>query len=345
MEAIKVIRKLIKADWGKYLASLIFFCIFYNTGLLSYPVSTMSVPIITIDDTGVTKFDALPGQSFDQMYIVRGSDFTTGQIITVTVADTSGSFTISDNGSDFYTTLAFTPDELVEGFFEKQLMIRFAPSDEEPHTAMINHSADGAETKTLTVYGNPDPMPIEWQSFKAKPSQESIVLSWSSVSEISTSYFEIEVTENPETGFGKIGRVDVNDENPEIAKGYTFNHYPEVITDTYYYRLKHVNTDGALTYSKVISVEPPVELKVEVEVAPNPIVTSSQLKITSPESGIINIIILNREGLEIFYESYSIMAGVNNIDLPLDKLVAAGVYTLITKIQGEMGWQKLIKQY
>lgn len=95
------------------------------------------------------------------------------------------------------------------------------------------------------------PLPVELKSFSAKPTPQTVQLSWVSITEINLGGFEIQKSKNGET-WETIKRVE--------AKGTsnTENFYQSTDENPYnrqsFYRLKMIDLDGTFRFSKVVQV-------------------------------------------------------------------------------------------
>lgn len=134
------------------------------------------------------------------------------------------------------------------------------------------------------------PIPVELASFTANISGNSVILNWSTASEVNNMGFEIEKSKvnsqkSNESGWEKIGFVEGKGTTTEI-QNYSFKDdlaLTRNLSHTLYYRLKQIDFDGSFTYSNEIEIELtiPVEFTLEQNY-PNPFNPSTKISWQSP---------------------------------------------------------------
>lgn len=111
-------------------------------------------------------------------------------------------------------------------------------------------------TVTLCPYPSGDvcplTLPIELLSFECRDGELGIALHWATAMEINNDYFSIERSSDGET-FGSIGFVPGTNQSNGIAS-YDFVDQGAESGQLYYYRLKQLDRDGSVFYSKVLEV-------------------------------------------------------------------------------------------
>jgi hypothetical protein len=118
-------------------------------------------------------------------------------------------------------------------------------------------------------------LPIELTHFEAVTKDCDVQLKWSSAIETNFDYFEIEYSDNAKD-FQAIGKI--------AAKGndsrYTFSYNP--LDGVSYYRLKMVDKDGSVEYSKIIANQLQCGLKnIKIDVYPNPVANELSIDLQS----------------------------------------------------------------
>ena len=101
-------------------------------------------------------------------------------------------------------------------------------------------------TNTCTV------LPVELINFKGEFINGGNYISWETLTEINNDYFSLERSNNT-VDFEEVSVVQGKGNSTELQE-YSFLDR-EILNETYYYRLKQVDFDGATTYSKIISVD------------------------------------------------------------------------------------------
>ena len=112
------------------------------------------------------------------------------------------------------------------------------------------------------------PLPVELLSFIASILNNATLLEWSTASEVNNMGFDIEKSNNGEI-WNRVDFVRGNG-NANVLVNYRF-----VDNDPYngltYYRLKQIDFDGKISYSKVVSVSIKKKKALVYRVAPNPV--------------------------------------------------------------------------
>lgn len=299
------------------------------------------LPNITISSS-MDIFTADVGSSQEQFYQVGGSGFSAGQTITLNVNDLSGSFTISSIDSGYGTTVSLTAN--TDGSLDESILVKYAPAAGGSHSATINHSADGAETRTLTVDGNATALPVKWAFFSARRVKETIMLEWTTASEKYNSHFDVEISKNPVDGFKKVGRINSKVGSSMQATPYSFEYQLGAEAGTFYFRLKQVDIDNTFSYSQIIAIETLAKSGAAVGIIANPVTASSQIAITTAEAGKLNMVVLDVNGAEVYSKAYELESGEHNVDFFLNEKTPTGLYILTTEFKGEINRQKLFKK-
>ncbi|MBJ6117708.1 T9SS type A sorting domain-containing protein [Pontibacter sp. BT310] len=95
------------------------------------------------------------------------------------------------------------------------------------------------------------PLPVELVSFKAKREQNTTILTWATASEKNNDRFDVERSQDGKH-FSKIGEITGNgNSNRTLNYTYTDN---RPATGVSYYRLRQVDYDGTIEFSKTITV-------------------------------------------------------------------------------------------
>ncbi|MEM6700492.1 MAG: collagen-binding domain-containing protein, partial [Bacteroidota bacterium] len=114
----------------------------------------------------------------------------------------------------------------------------------------FDNSPRDKNTNTTVDFGfQTVPLPVELLSFKAVADKGYVMLKWLTTSEVENSHFNLERSEDSKT-FKSIARVEGNGTTLELSE-YHFEDRKVIIGNTYYYRLKQVDFDGAISYSEI----------------------------------------------------------------------------------------------
>lgn len=102
-------------------------------------------------------------------------------------------------------------------------------------------------------------LPVELQHFSAFPEEESVLIEWSTITEINNDFFTIEKSYNG-IDFMDLATIQGAGTTQETQ---SYNYLDEnamktaVATNTLYYRLKQTDFDGTTTYSNLVTVAVP----------------------------------------------------------------------------------------
>jgi len=169
-------------------------------------------------------------------------------------------------------------------------------------------------------------IPVELTSFNAAHRNNEVVLNWKTATETNNYGFDIERrTNNGE--FSKIGFVKGNGSTASVSS-YTFTD-KSAAAGNYAYRLKQIDLDGSVNYSKEVSVNTATVKNFNLaQNYPNPFNPSTVINYTIPSAGHVTLKVYNVIGNQIATlvnqkqeaGTYNVMFTMNS-----DKL-ASGVY-------------------
>ena len=95
-------------------------------------------------------------------------------------------------------------------------------------------------------------LPVELVHYKGESINGANYITWETLTEINNDYFSLERSDDL-INFEEIAVVQGNGNSTELQE-YSFLDR-EILNETYYYRLKQVDFDGASAYSKIISID------------------------------------------------------------------------------------------
>jgi hypothetical protein len=176
------------------------------------------------------------------------------------------------------------------------------------------------------------PLPVELLTFTATLQGADGLLSWRTASERNSAYFEVQQSNDGRTWPQVLGQVPAAGTST-APRDYTFT---DVKIRRYgvpvvYYRLRQVDRDGKASYSPVAALHLAPITTLVVEVWPNPgtLGTNSQVRITAPEAGPIDVTVYDVAGRLLFQQAVA-----PGTDLPLPSAGwATGAY-LVRARQG-----------
>jgi hypothetical protein len=174
-------------------------------------------------------------------------------------------------------------------------------------------------------------IPIEMVDFTAQATPKGVKLAWITATELNNKGFEIETSFDGSNWYS-VGWV--NGQGTISKKvNYSFLHQTS-LNSSYYYRLKQIDFDGQVNYSKTISV---VLEKSNVHIKIYPSVIQQDLVVESP-SELKEIQITNSVGQVVFSKKIkSLRESINLSSLP------SGVYFVTVVGINEMFSQKIVR--
>lgn len=178
-------------------------------------------------------------------------------------------------------------------------------------------------------------IPVELTSFTAENNNGNVVLKWTTATETNNYGFEIERSKDGKL-FSKIAFVNGN------GTTVTLNNYAytdrNIEFSSYYYRLKQVDFDGSVSYSKVIEINGLPEMRFTLnQNYPNPFNPSTAISFELGEKSNVSLVIFNNLGEQVFEISRNVMsAGRHTINFDASKLTS-GIYLYQLRANGENG--------
>ncbi len=173
-------------------------------------------------------------------------------------------------------------------------------------------------------------------------SNEDVRLSWQTLNEINTAYFEVEISTDNQN-FKKTGNSIPASVNSFAAKSYLFT---ENISNTQhkgvlYYRIKLYNANGTHQYSNTATVKLTGN---SIKVWPNPFAEILQVSIESTQAATVEIRLNDASGRLMLSQTHKVVKGLNQLNLSQLNKLTRGSYVLeVIGNHGETKRYKLIK--
>ncbi|NRB49139.1 MAG: T9SS type A sorting domain-containing protein [Saprospiraceae bacterium] len=177
-----------------------------------------------------------------------------------------------------------------------------APPQRDPNTVMAHTFATpgsyGVSLYALDECGNirdvdlrtvSSLLPVEWDSFAAKPKAKDVHLNWTTQTESNNDYFQVEWSDNGKH-FKPLGTIK-GQGNSQVVRGYSFVH-KEAGFGLHYYRIKQVDFDGSWSYSPIQTAN--IEAKELLTFFPNPV--DDQLQIILSGDRDLQIKVIDMQG-------------------------------------------------
>ena len=205
-------------------------------------------------------------------------------------------------------------------------------------------SASNAPTLTIdairfgTSWGNVA-LPVQFTSFNANKSTNSVVLNWNTASEQNNDRFVIEKS-NDNQNFNPIGEI-IGAGNTALSHSYSFTDM-NLLNGSSYYRLKQIDFDGNINYSKIVTVTNIVSKNIN-NLLPNPFSNELNVYISSTANTQANVELIDMLG-RVHYTGIEILStGDNKVTINTQHLTD-GIYFVRVNINGEISTQKIIKR-
>ncbi len=168
-------------------------------------------------------------------------------------------------------------------------------------------------------------LPVELISFRiASTSSETIVLNWTTATEVNNYGFDVESKRASTAEWAKIGFVEGHG-NSNSPKEYIFVD-ATVAERSLSYRLKQIDTDGTYEYSDVVTVSGTLSKTELFQNHPNPFNLSTQISFALSETGKVNVSVYNMLGQKVAeLVNQNLEAGIHNVRFNADN-ISSGFY-------------------
>ena len=176
-------------------------------------------------------------------------------------------------------------------------------------------------------------LPITLVSFEGFGLENVNQLSWVTLDETDFSHFELMRSING-SDFKNIGRIGSRGGNQKNIYYYDDD---KLLDNTYYYRLKLVDLDGIIVYSKTIKIDGSKQTSIDVVLSPNPVRLGKDLKLNLGNSSVSAVTIHDMTGNTMF-NSY----GLYNSTFILPSTLESGLYTVFVQIGDKVTIKKLV---
>ncbi len=181
------------------------------------------------------------------------------------------------------------------------------------------------------------PLPVTLLSFNGKNNGSVNALTWSTSAEQNSDHFEVERSING-ADFVKVANVTAAGNSSTVRNYHTDDNISGVNSNIFYYRLKMVDINGAVTYSSVVSIRTNGK-GLFITAVPNPFVEQLNLQIVSNKQDKARLSICDVSGRSLSEKQINLAEGSNVVHLNGFTKMAAGVYIL--RVQTSSGVQSL----
>ena len=180
-------------------------------------------------------------------------------------------------------------------------------------------------------------LPVKLEYFEAKNIKAGLELMWKVSDNENVWKFEIEAS-NDGKNFETIGVVDAS-----ANTGSQEYSYSAAGSSKNYYRLKMIDSEGGVEYSKVLAVNATGIHTMSVKVS-NPVYSDVTIMYESAQNETCNVRIFNIAGVQVYSQTMSMHAGTNKMMISGSSLKVNGTYILeMTDQLNKRSSHKLVK--
>ena len=183
------------------------------------------------------------------------------------------------------------------------------------------------------------PLPVTLLSFQGSLSKDQAQLNWSVADNQTGDYFEVEKSIDGKK-FETVAIVSTTQ-----AQGNASYQYKESAEASTYYRLKIVNKDNSVSYSKILLIKAQAAgSNSSLALMQNPVQQTLAFSFTSATITTNEIAVYNLVGAKVHVEKLLAQKGNNVVSLKLANNLTAGTYILEVRNNSERSTTKFIKQ-
>jgi len=174
-----------------------------------------------------------------------------------------------------------------------------------------------------------DGLPALLLGFSGSVTDNTIVLSWIMENETNSKWFVIERSSNG-NNFDSIGvKSGLNNMH---ESDYTFTDLRSLSGNSYY-RIRLVNMDGGIKYSKVITLNNGT-VSAKMQVYPNPAGAVVNYSLNSTVSDQVTVEVFNLAGVVVMSKQQQLSAGVNQQSLAISALKSGNYFLKVINKEG-----------
>jgi hypothetical protein len=233
------------------------------------------------------------------------------------VFNANGSFTFTANAGFVGTTTSFT------------------------YIVYDNGYSQASGTATVTInFSTLAPLPIQLLSFSGSLVNNKAQLKWSVDDNETGDRFQIEKSADGRN-FSGAGIVFVSTKTG--TETYTFHEAVELTTESYY-RLKIINKDNSISYSRIIALKNGnANAGNAITLLQNPVRSTAAFNYTTASAGIYDVSIYNAAGMKVYTSKVNCQKGINALSFGMDRY-NTGTYVLEVSNDSGRTVTKLMKQ-
>jgi len=205
------------------------------------------------------------------------------------------------------------------------------------YTIFFDGNAGAACTYNFLITA-PVVMPVSFTDLKATPSQNKMIIEWSTATEQNNSHFTIERSMDA-SNFTEIGEVKGNG-TTNIASNYSFTDEAPP-TGMIYYRIKQTDYNGKSALSSIVGVKFAGKYKFEIsKLFPSPATDVVTVSLSSDEKSSVNVIVYDANLKKVTSLEKKVVLGENLFNVNVSEFEKGMHY-----IQVEKGGVKTVSRF
>jgi trimeric autotransporter adhesin len=139
-------------------------------------------------------------------------------------------------------------------------------------------------------------LPVKLAVFTATVNGMSVLLSWQTITEVSSAFFQIEIS----AGAGWVKVCELKAAGLSNSPKYYSYSDKNLLPGKYSYRLKMIDADGTFKFSNIVNVDLSIPAAFALsQNYPNPFNPSTKINYQIPQTGKVSIVVYNVNGTEI----------------------------------------------
>ena len=186
-------------------------------------------------------------------------------------------------------------------------------------------TASQSATRFYIVFTAVKVLPVTYTSVKASPKNDNIIVGWQVENELNIKNYSIEKGIDG-AHFADAGTIKAT----AVTGGSTTYNWMDVnaITGINYYRIKNINTDGSMAYSKIVQASIGATAS-NISVYPNPVVDKIiNLQFTGMPKGNYAARVINNQGQIVLSKQINYTGGTATQKIKTENIIASGAYKI-----------------
>jgi hypothetical protein len=282
-----------------------------------------TAPVAT--DANYTAFGYAPFQGSLQP---NASDANAGEVLTfvaVSAPTTGGTLTVNTDG-----TFVFTPSG---GFSGGVVSFTYQVTDN-------GYNPRSSNVATVTIkYPSMTALPVSISSFSGNVSNNKAQLSWAVAQNEHGNYFQVEKSSD-----GKTFTAAAIVMNTARSGAESYRYADAGFEGVVYYRLKVVNNNAVVTYSKMIVLNGITEMKQSnLTILQNPVTSAINFSYKTNRSGTGIINLYTTAGVKVYTSTMTVRSGLNETSFAINSRLAPGAYIMEVVTDSERSIARLVK--